>query len=60
MLVRVHHDVGGVEEPWFRQPRNRAPAPVGGEDGISEGCLVQPCLDLPKRIATLWRGWEVA
>jgi hypothetical protein len=32
--------VSGIEEARFRQPRNRAPSLVSGEDRISERGLV--------------------
>ena len=39
LLVRVHDDVSGIEQPRLGQMRDRAPAPVGTQDGISERCL---------------------
>jgi hypothetical protein len=40
--------------------RDRAPSPIGRENGIPERCLMQSCLDLAKRIPALgcirWHG----
>ena len=53
LFVRIHDDVSGIEEPRLGDTGDRAPSPIGGEDGISEGCLMQPGLDFTKRISTL-------
>ena len=36
LFIGVHDDVSGIKQPRFGHARNRAPAPVGGQDGVSE------------------------
>jgi hypothetical protein len=40
LFVSIHDDVSGIEEPGLWQMGDRTPSSVGGQDGISEGCLV--------------------
>jgi hypothetical protein len=54
LLVRVHDDASRIEQSRLRDARDRAPSTVGGEDRISEACLMEPCLHLSKRVAALW------
>src|SRR6516164_2009602 len=58
LLVGIRYDVGGIEEPRFREPTDRTAAPVGGQHGISERCLVQTLLYLAEGIATFRSGWD--
>jgi len=44
LLVRIHDDVSGIEQPRLGQMGDRAAASVGAQDGISERCLVQTSL----------------
>jgi hypothetical protein len=36
LLVRIHDDVSGIEQPGFGYMRDRAPSAIGREDRISE------------------------
>jgi hypothetical protein len=59
LLVRIHDDVSGIEQPGFGQMGDRTSAPVSREHRISEWYLMQPLLDLVKRISTLGCvGWH--
>ena len=55
LLMRIHYDVRSIEQPGFRQVRNRTPSPISREHRIPEGCLMQPSFDFTKRIPALGR-----
>ena len=41
LLIRINDDMGGIEQPGLRQQAgDSAAASVGGQDSISEGCLM--------------------
>ena len=44
LLIGIHDDVSGIEQPRFGQMGDRAPPPAGAQDGISKRCLVQASL----------------
>jgi hypothetical protein len=52
LLVGTHNDVSGIKQSQLGYMGNRAPSSVGGEDCISKRCLMQPGLNLAKRIST--------
>ena len=58
LLVRIHDDVSGIEQPRLGQMGDRTATSVGAQDGIPKRCLVQPRFDLSQGVAALWRGWE--
>jgi hypothetical protein len=44
LLVRIHDDVGGIEQPGLGQMGDRTATSVGAQDGIAKRCLVQTSL----------------
>jgi hypothetical protein len=43
-LMRISHDVSGVQQVIVRQIADRAPVIVGGEHAVPEGRLMRHCL----------------
>ena len=55
LLVLVRDDMSRVEQQRFGQPRQRAAAIVGGDDGLAERRLMQPLFDRAQGIAPFER-----
>jgi len=54
-LVLVRDYVGGVQQQWLGQARERTAAVIGSDHGLAERRLMQPLFDCPEGVAPFQR-----
>ena len=52
LLISVHNDMSGIEQPGFGEMRDRASAAIRVQNGFSERRLMQPGLNFAKCISS--------